>query len=774
MKRICACLCVILTMLTLMGGRGQAEGVVMNEKGLIECGENIYIRDLDMDGDVFYIYASDMSLYRYEINKSVERVCTLERFPEKLRYLPTIPDEDGAERLDRCVTNIAVQRGTIYGYNVYTGRACTIDSDGPHWLDIELDFSPLFPFWPEDSLTVYPILQSITLGDSLLIYVDNTVYAGSERQLLKYDLRSGKLDIFKLDGLCGITRRDDARALCMLRRGDNMEIVELDAATGKTSPLYSVREPSGAELLGIACSHAGSGIMALGDNALYRIDDRGETEKAVDLTTYDISYRARGWVTSNGTYVYFHDHLTVVDEEKPIEGRLTIAGWPEMSVLDQYRRLYPNVVVEIGRDLSVDDFSARLATRDTSVDIYTIWADYSFWQIKNKGMTASLSSSELISENVAHMYPEIADVITDDDGVIRAFPIRFDIWKYYINMGFWKLIFGEDKPLPETYSELLDAGIEWERELSDLYPDIDFFDSGFNYPKLLQNFVELYIRKNASGDLLSITGPEITEIFEKLELMAEIRQSKGKPIDGSEALEIESRFESGYPCIYMMMVRNPMYENSAGQSAAGSNDRVYGVSIHAFEEVDLRFTDEVNPHTEGFMMVSFINPYSENYEAALRFMELYTSVDNVPALQYAICPDLVEPLVRKNYEKFEENALREKAEYETALERDELTEEAAAAIQERLNYLNETLGDETIKYQIGKNPIIWFHGMVLKKPLAFHIESPYIINNNTSIGETIRGECEKAAQGLITAKDALERMERMVTMIYLEEDQDVR
>ena len=156
---------------------------------------------MDWDGDTGHAYLTDMGVYTYTPGGEPEKLCTLPPAPENFyARVDGLTDED-LELLHNTVTYISVWDGTLYGYNVYSGRWGAIDGEGVHWQDSRLNFSCLFH---EDSFFPDRIANSFMTDDALYVLADTQdEYGDLVYALFSFDLSDGTSKRYDHEGLLG-------------------------------------------------------------------------------------------------------------------------------------------------------------------------------------------------------------------------------------------------------------------------------------------------------------------------------------------------------------------------------------------------------------------------------------------------------------------------------------------------------------------------------------------------------------------------------------------
>ena len=135
------------------------------------------------------------------------------------------------------------------------------------------------------------------------------------------------------------------------------------------------------------------------------------------------------------------------------ERTLYLGGCIDDRIQRSFMKENPDVVLKFDDEiLNPDEIITRLLTGDTAADLYHTFVDSTFAALVRKGYAMDLSSSDILTDDVNRMYPNIRRAITNDAGNPVAYPwlLEVDTWK--VNITWWRAVFGEE-PLPDTYAE---------------------------------------------------------------------------------------------------------------------------------------------------------------------------------------------------------------------------------------------------------------------------------------------------------------------------------
>ena len=319
MKRIlsvlCAAVIAVLACASALADEPERidmfDDAYMQEYGLRDSEGRLYFQSMDWDGSTCYAYLTDMAVYTCEPGGAPQKLCTLPSEPENFYLLNGALNDDEIAQLYETVTYIVADRGTLYGYNVYSGGWGVIDASGIHWDENLLDFSCLFQ---EDDFYPDRVVRSFMTDQALVVlantYDDNWV---SSYILYSFDLETGESGKYDVEGLCGACRGADGELLCLLYQDEMYSLCTLDLTTGKTTPVdvaVDLKEPNDdylGGLGGLAYDANTDAIYLSANGKVYRSLSGQPFEPISQVQTDGIILATRAWTLPDGRYVILID-----------------------------------------------------------------------------------------------------------------------------------------------------------------------------------------------------------------------------------------------------------------------------------------------------------------------------------------------------------------------------------------------------------------------------------------------------------------------------------
>ena len=198
----------------------------MHESGLAE-NEMLYTQGLDWEGDTFYAYLTDLSVYTVQPDGTFEKLCQLPDAPKNLNLIYENMSDEQLETLKNTVTYIVSYDGALYGYNVYSERFGAIDAEGIHWGDVTLDLSCLNP---DDNFFPNRVARSFLTDQRLYTFVDlmapNAEFSYS---FYGFDRATGESTAYEIGSALGVCHEAGENFLFLRLDEDGYVISRLDA-----------------------------------------------------------------------------------------------------------------------------------------------------------------------------------------------------------------------------------------------------------------------------------------------------------------------------------------------------------------------------------------------------------------------------------------------------------------------------------------------------------------------------------------------------------------
>ena len=796
-KRIAALFFAIVLLITCLGQATAEENYtkVADDLGLYsqdfmvkyakaDPDETIWAYDMEVTETRAFVYMNNFKLYTSdEIVANIHVLCELTPYPEdwlQHEMDGTLTDEE-IEKLYNTVTDIVTRDGKVYGFNSFSGRFGPIDGKGVHWNEVKLDVSPMRA--GNSEIRCREMIRSFLSEDDqyyYLIYDENYEYG----ELYRFDLATGSYRRYEVERLVTVYPYKDGNY--MVQRVDEKGayvISELNVETGELTDLdYDLSQFNHEDMQRQACGLAYDSwggkdpIVVFSDGMVYRIYP-GEKPLVCDVCP-DIDMVENNRTTLEGSsnyYVYgmsmalltLHEYGHETDPDDI--SRVTIAGgFPQYyDAQEVLKELCGDLNIRETWEVTGEELADQLNMKNDSVDIYVLPADSTYYSILKKGLAADLSSSLTISEDVEAMYEPIRELLVNGQGQVVAYPADLRVRRFGINEGYWNQVF-PDRPLPRTFSEVMDAWIEWEENWAEEYRGVGFFMGEFDYADTVRRLISLYVEQHADEELPDLTAPALREVLEKLQRVYEIRTEAGRSTSYDVPDELlADTGETGPGIVFWCDVRDAAYVDSTATLTYDS-DYIHGVLKAHWTPLNITFEADAAPYTGARMSVYVVNPYTKHLGDAIRVVEALTERAANPYLYYAAYPEHNEPYEKPGFEDELRRSEEQVKLYEASIEKAKAAGKDTDKLEGQLNYYKTLIeNQESEKWVVSQETIDAYRKTVEECPLRLNAQSPYS-DQDGGLSTVISQMSYRLADGQVTLDEMLSTIQDRAKMMYLE------
>ena len=739
-----------LFLVSIFGSTGLAEvlfnGTYMRSSGLYDEGiKSLYT--VTYVGDTCYAYLDDESLRFCQADGTLSFFCQL--------------PEVSTTELGDIVTNMATDGSMLYGWNLYSGKAGTIDEKGIHWNDVSLQIDNLHPYGDTET---YRVAGSFVRNNVLYAFVSMTEYqAETSYFFCAYDLSSGQGQPYNISHPVGVCPGEENQFFFLCQDDDKWSVQSLDTVTrAVTSVTLDMSAFSGDDVVcGLAYDDNGKKLYFACNNAVYTAAADGTPIKVAAIPTNGCMSESAAWVLSENRYALCSMvglNIVSLDASETEPSQLTIQGMSSTRVNELFQSAYPDtLLIRHSEAISADALSTKLLTRDDSVDLYMVQVDATYANIKSKGYFASLAGSDLLQQSCQDLPDTILEAITED-GVLAAYPASLSLSAFGVNLGYWQMIFGDD-PLPETMEDLLDAWILYEENYADEYPLLDIW-YGFDEEALCREFIIHYIESHEDAASTLASDAALRTVLEKLGKVAEIRKAHQRTLSEWDVEESE-----GKATIFSLFAtRDAMYQNSSFYINTQEN-LVYDISIFQYTPISLVWTKEDAAQTIGFMTVYVVNPYGKHQQEAIQYIECAAQLEANPYLYYALHTTMTEPYEDPTFPSRIQSLSEDVERLEAQLKSDDLDADTRFDLEAELIYDQRILQEQDKKkWLISADTIAadW----ALLQCLNLNLNNAYLSAMKSS--SDIEQLCSRYVNGNVTLDMFLKTLADTLHMITLE------
>lgn len=732
----------------------------------------------------FITDANDLYGTRSMETPDTQFICHLTDFPKDWweHYRDgTLTDEE-IEQMGNVVTNIVIRDRDLYGFSSFSGKFGRISGAGPEWNEVRLDVSALRND-PDDIRARSTHRVFLTDDDQFytMTYDENWEYF----DLHRFDLATGKCRTYKVNRMVNACPYKDGEF--MVQRVDENGAYVISSLNLETEELtdldYDLSQFDHENIEKQACGLAYNGydgvecIVVASDGLIYRIYP-GEKPRICDTYKDVIFYESvptvligcANYMVCSGYMSWCMLYEYGEEIEPDAVDRVVIAGGiphfydgADKVLQEECGDITVHEVIEV----TGEELADQLNTKNDSVDIYVLPADSTYYSILRKGLAADLSSSLTISEDVEAMYEPIRELLVNGQGQVVAYPADLRVRRFGINEGYWNQVF-PDRPLPRTFSEVMDAWIEWEENWAEEYRGVGFFMGEFDYADTVRRLISLYVEQHADEELPDLTAPALREVLEKLQRVYEIRTEAGRSTSYDVPDELlADTGETGPGIVFWCDVRDAAYVDSTATLTYDS-DYIHGVLKAHWTPLNITFEADAAPYTGARMSVYVVNPYTKHLGDAIRVVEALTERAANPYLYYAAYPEHNEPYEKPGFEDELRRSEEQVKLYEASIEKAKAAGKDTDKLEGQLNYYKTLIeNQESEKWVVSQETIDAYRKTVEECPLRLNAQSPYS-DQDGGLSTVISQMSYRLADGQVTLDEMLSTIQDRAKMMYLE------
>lgn len=748
------CLALVAALLLMLCGVGALaeEGIVILEKtkdaflnftGMFTAGDTLYMYDADglytwqpgEDGPTFCAFPAETSpmvyIYPFAVDDQLYAV----------RILMTV--EDDYLDLDRAeLCDMAVEGGSV----AFEPR-CELAWDDMLGIGDE----GVNPYRPQRIVSQNGIV--------LMQYTDLSDWSNIESRVTLLDIEAERLDpVPDLEYIHQLEVYKDGLFLAIaFPDGDEQHPVvqTYDPVEDVVEELCTLELNAMDNLCGLAYDAGQDVVYVTVNSEIHTLDpEAGEIGPAVGNVPFqNNTYYNFACVLSDGEYAFYNERVAVVDlsVERKDQQKLTVSDTYYNTALDsaigKFGETNSNVVFNVTREQSVlDNLVENLVNKDGSVDIYLIDATLPLYDaLTQRGYMMELDGSEKINTFIDRLYPAVRENVTAG-GHIVAIPVSARSATVGFSEPLLEKLGLTLEDVPNNWGDLFDFLASLEDGLVE--NDLRLTFSLYTVDSIRENLFDAMF--TTYREYLSRTGSDIGYDNDLLRGI----------LDKFDALDLEalgcatSDFDEIDPAEYDALLGG---ENNTILMDANLNCAINGLSGNAnFTPVLLSVDPETEPNLILTNCIAFVNPYTQNPELALEFME--TLAERLPeSLQYTLIPDLDTPVRGEANEKILAELSEQVEKYRQQWENSDgaqskFLQDSMSSMQDQLELL------EGMLWEVSQHAIDWY------RP---HAERLAVAGVNW-IDDESRESIQSYLKGDITASEMLEDIDRKATMMRME------
>ncbi len=579
------------------------------------------------------------------------------------------------------------------------------------------------------------------------LYALCTEFTHDSKGLYRFSLESGEGSEISISGSMfqEIVSYRDGQLLGL--DYNTRTLVAIDAATGKAVDVLGTT--SGYSVGAIAYDSVNDTVYSLCDAEVVQwIGGKpvtigylptGAASDAIYVGMWSNQYT---FVDSTG--IYACDTVAQAGRMRPLTIWSEVGGLLNSKLISGFMLLYPQTPV-IVRGTAGENPQEKISTvnmtRDTSVDIFAVTSQRTdAKKIFSRGYAAGLNSA-VLEADVLSMYPQIRDYFICD-GSLFGFPAQ--LWPKYWTVCPELLEESQLGAVPKFLNEYYDMMLLWYEENHNLNPAFGFHANQTVREEWLEAIYSLssqYVCAYASKDKpLSFNTPAFRVLLEKVASLSKWKGEKGSYGYGSDIIKSIFQTSSLDPFVQSL---NP-------------EDRKKEYILPP------AFAKDGQPFLNATMVYFIVNPYSQNQEAAIRFLEFFSRNMEL-TLKYKLHPNYNEPVERKEYpsivQAHEDNIAAIKSRMAAVEDegillslKEELAQEEALLAQQREN-----------RWEYSADVIAEYRRL-----------APYLsIEHDSFLWDlydklNIEAILMKYFEGQVTLDQALSELDRKVSLLFLE------
>lgn len=497
-----------------------------------------------------------------------------------------------------------------------------------------------------------------------------------EYELYFFGLQSGKSGKVRAERIAYILDYKDGKLAALVDETDKYRIVTIDTATNTVSDLLYEENNLRYTLLGMAYDRAQDRLVVITGDGIYRI----EQQEMIDLCTYLPDFEQQGrW---DAFFCFHGGKLTLVNQSafytKELlseEGsrRLHFANGGRNAIVMGFMQENPDVKVSFESEMEWDikRIYESLLTQNSGIDIITLYAGAGLTAMKNKGYYVDLSGSELLMDEVKGMYPAIRDVLMDGEHLVA----------YPEDAGAYCWLVDEDALREKGFTMEGASMSDWldfvEAEAASFDPEESahaIFPSGFTRKDLLYELLKQYILEAEPTGQLDFQAPALKDCLARVLRLPNTVFWKNQEDDGSA-----NTYDTGLPPLF------DVYAELSPYSYVGFYE-----DYHPTYVLPPAFND--TSAMRLCMSVYLVNPYSENKDTAMAFIE-YWAQQADPLWRFYLEEEHAQAIPSPEYQEMEARTLREM---------EALEAELAQAAPEDRRRVEDILGEKSMMLEYAR------------------------------------------------------------------------
>lgn len=644
------------------------------------------------------------------------------------------------------ITHLAASMQMLYGFDLVKGSVFEL-LDGQFEQVAQID-THAFANMSEEAL---PDVQIAIVGDNAyMLRSDSNLDDNQEgHTLLCFSLESGTYANIDIPHVRAISPYRQGELLLYQLRPEGTESVDMLTAYVCDGGRSRIVLQSANTIGGVCYIHAEDRIVYSAVGEVYAI--QGE-DKVVP-----IGYTSNKWIPLDGSvfcaalvagnvYRTVHADGTISDEtlsEMSASQRvLRISGGVEDDAYAAFVDQYPDVhVINDIPVASAQDIQRFIDTDATNIDIFSVSLDMGYDALRRKGYLRSLNESSILVNTMDAYYPQIQEAL-QLDGAYVACPYYFSLLSWTINETLWAEVVPKRKP-PATFEELLLLLQDWDAQYSEDYPNVQPIEFAGGTRLLLIELTKQYVLQQIRNEeAIHFDTPTYRNLVEQV-------MQLGRPDQRTIAEEDE----------YLSQRKLISFQPWAQ----------FGIAYNEGQRLVPVFPAKVQQEDVSVIPVEMrmyiVNPRTHNADVAIAYLEEVAKHMD-PISQAGMVPNWTDTVLYPRAQKMIVRITDQIAEKQATL-KESAAPKDKGTLQDEIASLQHVLAFEMQgAYAVSEESLALYKTMAPYMILPIH--SPYFGEDSQALAAMIQ-RIDRMLGGVITFEQCINEMERISTMIYLED-----
>lgn len=575
------------------------------------------------------------------------------------------------------------------------------------------------------------------------------------------EIEDDDMELYVVENMNAIYPYKDGKALTVVRgyesEDDPCIVITVDLESGETEEIMQIATSGWTYPSHLAYDASGDYLYYVLNGELNRVKGMDfATVEAVTALNVDEWSNNLASVTADGAFYICGDYSSI----KMRNTDPSLRAAQSITVYSSYNSAMEkaladftanNADCEVVMANSYESLTQAMMNQSSSVDIYTVYVDnQDFAAVFNRGYMAELDSSEVITDFVNSVYPALRDSLVYDGHVV-AIPVEMWTNCYSYNPVAFEKLGLTEADVPTSWDELLDLAIRLPEIMGENEEGISFMDPYYTAADarsmLFYEIIDDYMMYLQGDDVeFAFDTPLLRGLLEKLDQIDYL------------ALGFLESYEMEMDINYIYMPENILFSTYADISS-----RVWSMNDDYSKPMPLAMEKDGKQTITGNMTVAFVNPYSENRELAIKYLEsAVRSLDHT--IRVDMCPDFNEPLENAYYEENIASYEETIASWKEQLEASEDEEERAMIeqnIAEYEEYMEEYIAEN--RYDISEESIAYYRNY------AQYIAPVEFIGFDEEASTEYYTQLYQYMDGTIDADTFLKNIDNKLRMMILEQ-----